>query len=313
MTEQPTDQPQGDTPLPKKRGLLRSSAVTGSMTFVSRILGLVRDVVLARAFGPGDGADAFFLAFKIPNFLRRLFAEGAFNQAFVPVLSEYRNQRSRAEIQELIDAVAGYLGTVLLLITVAVVAAAPFVAWPIAYGFTSDPEKFDLFVHMLRINFPYLLLISLTAFCGAILNSYDRFAVPALTPALLNLSLIGSALLLSPYFAQPEVALAWGVLLAGISQLLFQAIPGKNAVDAAPPPDPSTRGREPDRQIDDTRNVWRVSQPDQSSVRHIHSLLAGGRQCLLAVFFRAPDGPAAGHICGGSSDSCVAQPVPPTC
>jgi len=222
LTEQPTDQPQGDTPLPKKRGLLRSSAVTGSMTFVSRILGLVRDVVLARAFGPGDGADAFFLAFKIPNFLRRLFAEGAFNQAFVPVLSEYRNQRSRAEIRELIDAVAGYLGTVLLLITVAVVAAAPFVAWPIAYGFTSDPEKFDLFVHMLRINFPYLLLISLTAFCGAILNSYDRFAVPALTPALLNLSLIGSALLLSPYFAQPEVALAWGVLLAGISQLLFQ-------------------------------------------------------------------------------------------
>lgn len=215
------DQQQPETPKPR-RGLLRSSAVTGSMTFVSRILGLVRDVVLARIFGPGDGADAFFLAFKIPNFLRRLFAEGAFNQAFVPVLSEYRSTRSLAQVQELINAVAGYLGVVLLLITAVVVLAAPWIAIPIAYGFTADPVKFALFVDMLRITFPYLLLISLTAFAGSILNSYDRFAIPALTPALLNLSLIASALLLSPYFSQPEVALAWGVLIAGISQLLFQ-------------------------------------------------------------------------------------------
>jgi putative peptidoglycan lipid II flippase len=192
------------------------------MTFVSRILGLVRDVVLARVFGPGDGADAFFLAFKIPNFLRRLFAEGAFNQAFVPVLSEYRSTRSLAQVQVLINAVAGYLGTVLLLITAVVVLAAPWISIPIAYGFTADPAKFALFVDMLRITFPYLLLISLTAFAGSILNSYDRFAIPALTPALLNLFLIASALLLSPYFLQPEIALAWGVLMAGIAQLLFQ-------------------------------------------------------------------------------------------
>jgi len=206
----------------QRRGLLRSSAITGSMTATSRVLGLVRDVVLARVFGPGDGADAFFLAFKIPNFLRRLFAEGAFNQAFVPVLSEYRSQRSLAEVQVLINSVAAWLGGVLLLVTAAVVIAAPLVAFPIAYGFTSDPEKFDLFVQMLRITFPYLFLISMTAFAGAILNSYDRFAIPALTPALLNISLIASALLLSPYFMQPEIALAWGVLIAGISQLLFQ-------------------------------------------------------------------------------------------
>lgn len=205
-----------------RRGLLRSGVVTSSMTFVSRILGLVRDIVLARVFGPGDGADAFFLAFKIPNFLRRLFAEGAFNQAFVPVLSEYRSQRSLAQVQELVNVVAGYLGTVLLLISALVVVAAPLVAYPIAYGFTDDPVKFQLFVDMLRITFPYLFLISLTAFAGSILNSYDRFAIPALTPALLNLALIASALLLSPYFSQPEIALAWGVLLAGISQLLFQ-------------------------------------------------------------------------------------------
>ncbi|HDZ09269.1 murein biosynthesis integral membrane protein MurJ [Pseudohongiella sp.] len=220
MTSQSTDNQGPETP--RRRGLLRSSAVTGSMTFVSRILGLVRDVVLARVFGPGDGADAFFLAFKIPNFLRRLFAEGAFNQAFVPVLSEYRSTRSLALVQELVNAVAGYLGAVLLLITAVVVLAAPWISIPIAYGFTADPAKFALFVDMLRITFPYLLLISLTAFAGSILNSYDRFAIPALTPALLNLSLIASALLLSPYFAQPEIALAWGVLIAGIAQLLFQ-------------------------------------------------------------------------------------------
>ncbi len=117
---------------------------------------------------------------------------------------------------------AGTLGGILLLITAIVVVAAPLIAYPIAYGFTSDPEKFSLFVEMFRISFPYLFLISMTAFSGAILNSYDRFAIPALTPALLNISLIASALLLSPYFNRPEVALAWGVMVAGICQLLFQ-------------------------------------------------------------------------------------------
>src|SRR5690606_3089487 len=117
-------QPEADNnarPLRKRGGLLRSSAVTGSMTMVSRVLGLARDVVLARMFGPGDGTDAFFLAFKIPNFLRRLFAEGAFNQAFVPVLSEYRAQRSHPDVQRLVNSVAGSLGTVLLLLSAIVI------------------------------------------------------------------------------------------------------------------------------------------------------------------------------------------------
>jgi len=206
----------------KRRGLLRSSALTGSMTMVSRVLGLARDVVLARMFGPGDGTDAFFLAFKIPNFLRRLFAEGAFNQAFVPVLSEYRSQRAHADVKALVDSVAGSLSAVLLALTVIVVVAAPLLAIPIAYGFREDPAKFALFVDMLRITFPYLLLISLTAFASSILNSYDRFAIPALTPALLNVALIGSAVFLSPYMTQPEMALAWGVLIAGVAQLVFQ-------------------------------------------------------------------------------------------
>lgn len=205
-----------------RSGLLRSSAVTGSMTLVSRVLGLARDVVLARMFGPGDGTDAFFLAFKIPNFLRRLFAEGAFNQAFVPVLSEYRSKRAHEEVRELINSVAGSLGAILFFLTLIVIVAAPLISIPIAYGFRDNAEKFSLFVDMLRITFPYLFLISLAAFASAILNSYDKFAVPALTPALLNISLIGSAIFLSPYLERPEVALAVGVLIAGIAQLFFQ-------------------------------------------------------------------------------------------
>lgn len=211
-----------DQPPRRRGGLLRSSAVTGSMTMVSRVLGLARDVVLARMFGPGDGTDAFFLAFKIPNFLRRLFAEGAFNQAFVPVLSEYRSQRSHAEVKTLVDSVAGSLGAVLLALTVIVVIAAPLIAIPLAWGFRDNADKFALFVDMFRITFPYLLLISLTAFASAILNSYDKFAIPALTPALLNVALIGAAVLLSPYMGRPEVALAIGVLIAGVAQLVFQ-------------------------------------------------------------------------------------------
>ncbi len=212
-----------DKPGPKDQGLLKASGITGSMTMVSRILGLVRDIVIARTFGTSDAADAFFLANKIPNFMRRLFAEGAFNQAFVPVLSEYRSQRGHHDVQQLINAVSGSLSGFLFLLTVLVVIAAPYVAIPIAFGWYSDEaDKFALFVEMLRITFPYLLLVSMTALCGAILNSYGRFAVPAVTPALLNVSLISCSFLLSPYMREPELALAWGVLIAGIAQLLFQ-------------------------------------------------------------------------------------------
>ncbi|MCG8414805.1 MAG: murein biosynthesis integral membrane protein MurJ [Pseudomonadales bacterium] len=206
-----------------EQGLLKASGITGSMTMVSRVLGLVRDIVIARVFGTTDAADAFFLANKIPNFMRRLFAEGAFNQAFVPVLSEYRSQRSLLDVQQLINAVTGSLGGFLLLLTAVVLVAAPYIAVPIAFGWYSDEaEKFALFVEMLRITFPYLLLISMTALCGAILNSYGRFAVPAITPAILNISLIACSFLLAPYMREPELALAWGVLLAGVAQLLFQ-------------------------------------------------------------------------------------------
>ncbi|GAB0153252.1 murein biosynthesis integral membrane protein MurJ [Marinobacterium sp. BA1] len=204
-------------------GLLRSSGVVGIMTMMSRVLGLVRDVVIANYFGASGSADAFFVAFKIPNFLRRLFAEGAFSQAFVPVLSEYRSQRDLAAVKQLVDRVAGALGSVLVLVTAIAVIGAPVLAVVFAPGFyMAGGEKFELAADMLRITFPYLLLISLTAFCGAILNSYERFAIPAFTPVLLNLCLIGSAVWLSPWFETPIMALAWGVLMAGGVQLLFQ-------------------------------------------------------------------------------------------
>lgn len=179
-------------------------------------------MVIARYFGAGASADAFFVAFKIPNFLRRLFAEGAFSQAFIPVLSSYREQGSVDEVRRLINAVSGTLGLVLLGVTLAAMLGAPVITGLFAPGFIGDDVKFALASDMLRITFPYLLLISLTAFAGSILNSYDRFAVPAFTPVLLNLSMICAAVFLSPLMDAPIMALAWGVFIAGALQLFFQ-------------------------------------------------------------------------------------------
>ncbi|WP_067518919.1 murein biosynthesis integral membrane protein MurJ [Endozoicomonas ascidiicola] len=214
--------PPSDHPEVKKSGLLRSSLMVGMMTMLSRVLGLARDVVVAGYFGSTASADAFFVAFKIPNFLRRLFAEGAFSQAFVPVLSEYRTQRSFGDVRELVSRVSGTLAGTLAFVTVLGVLASPILIRLFAPGFMDDPEKLNLAGEMLRITFPYLLLISLTALAGGILNTYGRFAVPAFTPVLLNVSLIGATVLLTPYFDEPVMALAWGVAIAGISQLLLQ-------------------------------------------------------------------------------------------
>ena len=212
-----------DTPTKlKTSSLLRSSGVVSAMTLISRVLGMVRDMVVASYFGSSASADAFFVAFKIPNFLRRLFAEGAFAQAFVPVLSEYREQRSFAEVKQLVDRTAGMLGLILTALTALGVVMSPYLIMLFAPGFHDEPSKMQLAGELLRITFPYLLLISLTAFCGAILNSYGRFAVPAFTPVLLNLSMIGSTIFLTPYFTEPVMALGWGVFIAGVAQLLFQ-------------------------------------------------------------------------------------------
>jgi putative peptidoglycan lipid II flippase len=202
--------------------LIKSTLSVGSMTLLSRVLGLTRDIVIARFFSAGDAADAFFVAFKIPNFLRRLFAEGAFALAFVPVLTEYRTQFSEAQTRDLINRVAGTLGVILLVLTLIGVIASPLLIGVFAAGFIDQPEKFDLTADMLRITFPYILLISMTAMAGGILNTWKHFAVPAFTPVLLNLSMIACAVWLSPLLEVPVTALAWGVFLAGILQLLFQ-------------------------------------------------------------------------------------------
>ena len=203
-------------------GLLRSTAVFSSMTFMSRITGLVRDIVFANAFRLGAETDAFFIAFKIPNFLRRLFAEGAFAQAFVPVLSEYKVKRDQAAVRELVASTAGTLGALLLILTAVVVMITPLFVMLIALGYIGDPAQVDLTAAMLRITFPYIFFISLTALAGGVLNTYGRFALPAFTPVLLNLSLIGAAIWFADYFTVPAMALAWGVLIAGVVQLALQ-------------------------------------------------------------------------------------------
>lgn len=210
------------------------------MTLVSRILGFVRDAVIARVFGAGLATDAFFVAFKIPNLLRRLFAEGAFSQAFVPILAEYKNQRGENATRALIDHVSGVLGIALLLVTIVGVAGAPLIIAVSAPGFTATPEKFALTVDLLRIVFPYIVFIALTALAGGILNTWSRFAVPAFTPVLLNLSFIGFALLAAPWFDPPIKALAWAVFAGGVLQIAFQ-LPFLSRIGMLPRPRPNLR------------------------------------------------------------------------
>jgi len=202
--------------------LLKVLATVSSMTFISRVLGFVRDAIIARVFGAGVMTDAFFVAFKIPNLLRRLFAESAFAQAFVPILAEYKNQRGAEEARLLADHVAGVLALALIAVSVIGVLAAPAIIYLTAPGFAATPDKYQLAVELLRITFPYILFISLTAFAGGILNTHSRFSVPAVTPALLNVSFIVFAVWGTPYFDPPVLALAWAVFIGGVLQLAFQ-------------------------------------------------------------------------------------------
>lgn len=202
--------------------LLKALAAVGSMTLMSRILGFVRDTLIARVFGAGIYTDAFFVAFKLPNLLRRLFAEGAFSQAFVPVLAEYKNRRGIEDTHILVNHVATLLGLVVAVVTVLGMLAAPWVVYISAPGFHSSPDKFQLTVDLLRITFPYILFMSLVALSGGILNTFSRFSVPAFTPVLLNVSFIIGALFFAPYFDPPVLVLGWAVFIGGALQLAFQ-------------------------------------------------------------------------------------------
>ena len=203
-------------------GLLRSSAVFSAMTFLSRVSGLVRDQVYAIVFGANPAMDVFVAAFRIPNFMRRLSAEGSFSMAFVPVLTEYKEKHGPQAVRELVDRVTGALLAALLAITGIVIACAPWLADLLAPGFALDPEKHRLFVEMLRITFPYALFISLASLAGGILNSYGRFAIPALSPVLMNVAMIAAALAAGKWFDGSVKVLGWGVFVAGILQLVFQ-------------------------------------------------------------------------------------------
>ncbi len=219
------------------RKLLKSTAVTGSMTLVSRITGLIRDIAFAHVIGASAGivADAFYVAFRIPNFFRRIFGEGAFSQAFVPVYTEYHARASDQERRAFLDQLTGLFAATLTLVTIIGVIAAPLVVSILAPGFHASPEKYQLTVQILRITFPYLAFVSLVAMAAGILNSHDRFAVPAFTPVILNLCLIAAALWLAPALGNSGVALAWGVFAAGVLQLLFQ-IPFLRRIRALPRP-----------------------------------------------------------------------------
>ncbi len=260
------------------RKLLLSTAVTGGMTLLSRIAGLVRDMVFASLIGAGTGvaADAFYVAFRIPNFLRRIFGEGAFAQAFVPVFAEYKTRNTAAEVRDFVSHILGSLGSILLVITLVGVVAAPVIVWGLAHGFVNKPGMYDLTVSMLRIVFPYILFISLVAMAAGILNTYGKFGVAAFTPVLLNLCLIGAALWLAPHMDLPVMALAWGVLIAGVVQLLFQ-LPFLRQIGLLPRPHVQLRTPHPGVQ-----RVYRLMLPAifGSSISQVNLLV----NTLLASF-----------------------------
>lgn len=259
------------------RRLLESASVVSFMTLLSRILGLVRDVVFARMFGATIVMDAFIVANRIPNMLRRFFAEGAFSQGFVPVMARYREQHEHADARAFVDAVAGTLGLILFVVTLIGVVAAPILVLIVAPGFVGADGRFDLATAMLRFTFPYLFFVSLTAFAGGILNTYGKFGAPAFTPVILNVVLIASALWLAPQLDEPGMALAYGVFFAGVVQLVFQ-LPFLARIHAIPRP----RWRP---QHDGVKRAVKLMLPAifGSSVAQINVLLGGIIASLLGV------------------------------
>jgi putative peptidoglycan lipid II flippase len=205
--------------------LLRALSTVSGMTLLSRITGLARESLKAAMFGAGVQMDAFEAAFRLPNILRRLFAEGAFSQAFVPIFAEYRRQRGADETRALMDRVASLLAVALLGVTAVGVLAAPWLVYVLASGFAATPGKVELTADIIRVLFPYIFFVSLVSLAGGVLNVYRKFAIPAFTPVLLNLSIIAAAVFLAPYCHPPVMALAWGVFIGGVAQLALQIVP----------------------------------------------------------------------------------------
>lgn len=255
---------------------IKASIVSG-MTLLSRILGLVRDIVFARYFGAGLVMDAFLVAQRIPNMLRRFFAEGAFSAGFVPVMARYREKHDHGEARKYLDAMAGTFGIVLFVVTLLGVIAAPLLVLVVAPGFVNDGGDFDLAALMLRFTFPYLFFVSLTAFAGGILNTYGRFGVPAFTPVILNVVLIVAAVWVAPLLDEPVMALAYAIFVAGLAQLLFQ-LPFLARIHALPRPKWQPRH-------EGVRRAFKLMVPAifGSSVAQINVLLSGIIASLLPV------------------------------
>ncbi len=264
--------------------LLRSSAVISAMTMISRVLGLARDAIIFNYFPAGGSLDAFFVAFRVPNLLRRMVAEGAFSLAFVPVLSEYKESRSQEDLQNLLNHVAGTLSLVLFGITVLGMLLAPLLAMMFAPGFffnsdvaDIDSTKYELTSSLLLVTFPYIFFISLSALASSILNTFQKFAVPAFTPVLLNIVLISAAIWGAPYFDEPVYALAWGVFFGGIAQLFFQ-LPALVKLKLLPKPN-FKKGH------DGVKKIMRLMAPALlgSSVAQINILINTAIASLLAA------------------------------
>lgn len=264
--------------------LLRSGAIISAMTMISRVLGLARDAIIFQYFPAGGALDAFFVAFRVPNLLRRMVAEGAFSLAFVPVLSEYKESRSREDLQKLLNHVAGTLSLILFGITVIGMIAAPLLATLFAPGFSlgddsvgGDASKHELTSQLLLITFPYIFFISLSAFVSSILNTFQKFAVPAFTPVLLNVVLISAAIWWAPHFAQPVEALAWAVIIGGFVQLAFQ-LPSLMKLGLLPKPN-FKRGH------DGVKKIMKLMAPALlgSSVAQINILINTAIASMLAA------------------------------
>ncbi len=249
------------------QGFLRNTTIVGLLTLLSRVTGVIRDMVYLISFGAGPLMDAFLVAFKIPNFMRRLTAEGAFSQAFVPVISEYKAQKGHDEVRALVAGVSGVFGLVLFVITLIGVVAAPVLTFLFAPGWHGGDSRFDLTVEMLRFTFPYLFFISLVALGSGVLNSYGRFAVPALNQTLLNVVMIVAAGVVAPYFPNPGLVLAIGVFVAGLVQLVAQ-FPALRALRLLPRP-------RLDRAHEGVRRIARLMLPGifGSSVAQVSLLL----------------------------------------
>jgi len=264
--------------------LLRSGAIISAMTMISRVLGLARDAIIFQYFPAGGALDAFFVALRVPNLLRRMVGEGAFSLAFIPVLAEYKESRSSEDLQKLLNHVAGTLALVLFVITLVGVIAAPFFAMLFAPGFSvgseisgQDASQHELTSRLLMITFPYIFFISLSAFVSAILNTFQKFAVPAFTPVLLNVVLIVAAIWGAPYFEEPVTALAWGVIIGGVVQLGFQ-LPSLIKLGLLPKPD-FRRGHE------GVQRIMKLMGPALlgSSVAQINILINTAIASLLAA------------------------------